>query len=56
MTKKKQTPEEYHIAKLKENLGQAVNSLNQSTRQTFMLEGVVAFLNQAIEEAKKEGA
>ena len=54
MSKKKPTPQEYYVAKLKQHREQAITSLNQSARQTAMLEGVVAFLNQAIEEAEKE--
>jgi len=54
MSKKKQTPQEFCVAKLKQHKKQAITSLNQSARQTTMLEGVLAFLNQAIEEAEKE--
>ncbi len=55
MATKKQTPQEFYIAKLKQQREKATSSLNQSARQTTMLEGVVAFLNQAISEAEKEG-
>ena len=53
MSKKKQAPNEFYVAKLKQHREQAINSLNQSARQTTMLEGVVSFLNQALDEAEK---
>lgn len=52
--KKKQTPQEFYLEKLKGHREQAINSLNQSAKQTAMLEGVVAFLSQEIEQAEKE--
>ena len=55
MSKKKQTPQEFYVAKLKQHREEAITSLNQSARQTTMLEGAFAFLNQAIDEAEKGG-
>ena len=50
----KQNTKQFYIQQLKEKREQAINSLNQVGRQMVMLEGVLAFLNQAIEEAEKE--
>jgi len=54
MSKKKQELNKFYIGKLKEHKEQATNSLNQLIRQSVMVEGVIVFLNQAIEEAEKE--
>jgi len=50
----KQNKNQFYIQQLKAKREQAINSLNQIGRQMVMLEGVLAFLNQAIEEAEQE--